>query len=87
MINSHSVNNMNHMHFMPNYKLNKNKNKNKKLNQIVAIESVIPIKINILDEKIIDNHQYDIITQICIEAIKEKKKDIALYCTEKIIKK
>ena len=61
------------------------KNNNKKLNQIVGIESVIPIQTTSKD--IIDDKQYDIITQICVEAIKDKKKDIASYCTEKIMNK
>ncbi len=58
-----------------------NKNCNKKLNQIIGIESVRPFKIS---EGIINDCEYDIITQICVEAIKENKDNIALYCTEKI---
>ena len=77
---------MNNMQFNnQNQMIQYQKNNNKKLNQIVGIESVIPIQTTSKD--IIDDKQYDIITQICVEAIKDKKKDIASYCTEKIMNK
>ena len=84
---NNNMNNINNMQFnsqnqMMQYQKNNN---NKKLNQIVGIESVIPIQTTSKD--IIDDKQYDIITQICVEAIKDKKKDIASYCTEKIMNK
>ena len=75
----------NNHNFIKNKSLNQNQNQ--KLDQIIGIESAIPININALKEKIIDNIQYDIITQICVESINNNRKDITLYCTEKIIKK
>ena len=89
MIHNNTYNNIGHnqMNILNNINQNPNinKNHNKKLNQIIGIESVIPK--NVVSEKIINNKEYDIITQICVEAIKENKEDISLYCTEKIIKK
>ena len=72
--------------FPGNIKYNSCPNYNsKKLNQIIGIESVIPI--NIVPKNIISEHEYDVITQVCIEAIKEKRKDITQYCTQKIMNK
>ena len=97
------MNQMNLMKSMENRKLKNNnttnttKNKNitgmnnheiqksNELDQIISIESVIPLKI--VSKNIINDEQYDVITQICVDAIKEKKEDLALYCTEKIQEK
>ena len=68
-----------------NNNINNNNIQEKKLNQIVGIESVIPI--HVPSKKVINEHEYDIITQICVEAIKNKRDDITQYCTEKIIDK
>jgi hypothetical protein len=63
--------------------MDKSKNKKeKKLNQIIKIESVIPIQTPKMD-----NNEYDVITQICVDAVKQKVEDMAIYCTEKINKK
>ena len=72
--------------FPVNIKINSCPNNNsKKLNQIIGIESVIPI--NIVPKNIISEHEYDVITQVCIEAIKEKRKNVTQYCTQKIMNK
>ena len=83
-LNNNMRNNM-MINMMPPPKINAHPNYNKKSNQIVGIESVIPI--NVISKDIINDQQYDIITQVCVEAIKQDKRNIALYCTEKIMSK
>ena len=61
-------------------------NNDKNLKKIIKIESVILIN----KSKDINDEQYDMITQICSNAINEEKDlkiDIAIYCAEKIRKK
>ena len=71
---------------LPNPTQSKMSNSAKKLNKIIRIESVIRIN----KSKYINDEQYDVITQICSDALNEEKinnNEIAIYCTEKIKKK
>jgi len=71
--------NINNSNFNINSKYN-----NEKLSQIVSLETVMPI--HPCKDKYNDK-QYQIITDICINAIKDNnidRKDIAIYCAEKI---
>ena len=76
----------NNMPQLPNPTQSKMSNSAKKLNKIIRIESVIRIN----KSKYINDEQYDVITQICSDALNEEKinnNEIAIYCTEKIKKK
>ena len=86
--NMNMINNMN-MNNNMNHNNNNNMNmflqKNtheKQLNQIVGIESIVPIQTTNIST---DN--YNIITQICFDAVKENVKDMSLHCCDQIKKK
>ena len=55
-----------------------------KLNKIIEIGSMIPLN-NCRD--IYTDKEYDEITQVCVNAIREKVENISKYCTEKIKEK
>ena len=67
----------------PNSNQNKIKDpKHLKLNKIVQIESALPIYNFKYNDK-----EFDVITQICITAVRDNLDDIANFCSEKIKEK
>ena len=67
----------------PNSNQNKIKDpKHLKLNKIVQIESALPIYNYKYNDK-----EFDVITQICITAVRDNLDDIANFCSEKIKEK